>query len=568
MTKSENFIGTTMMPIGKYLSDSKKNSVPEYQRSYAWTEDEVSQLWTDLTDSITNQRSEYFIGPVVVKNGAAGDSELIDGQQRLTTALIIISVLRAIFRENGESERSDLLTTWFFGQKDILTLQIEDKFFMNEENGVIYRNFISKEVGVSQINSELSKHQRKSSNYLLLNAYVTIYSLVKQYMGGDFDGKKLLEVVTYLKEKVKILILSVSDEADAYQIFETLNDRGRSLDTLDLLKNHLFSKAKSGLPEVKQKWAALKENLQDSDPKNRFLNHFWSSLHGRSSATGLFRAIRDQITSAQDSVSFANQLSASSRVYEALRSGSSPVWTDHAAETRKNIDILRLLDAQQALPVLLAAYEAFSNDEFRKLTRLLVVMAVRYNFIGEERTGVAANYYSDLPKPIRAKSITKAAHVFKALKPIYPGDSSFFDAFKVKSVTDTKRARYILAEIENSISSTEKIVNSDPDEVNLEHVLPRNTNQHWSAANTGVEPDEHRDFVNRLGNLALVPKSKNKKVGSKSFQEKKDDLFVHCGEFTTTFNICEYERWDRSAIEKRQAYLSELAVKAWGYSDA
>lgn len=387
-------------------------------------------------------------------------------------------------------------------------------------------------------------------------------------MGEDYDGRKLLEVVAYLKEKVKILILSVSDEADAYQIFETLNDRGRSLDTLDLLKNHLFSKAKSGLQEVKQKWSALKENLQDSDPKNRFLNHFWTSLHGRGSATGLFRSIRDQITSPQESVAFANQLAASSRIYEALRSGSSPVWADHANETRKNIDILRLLDAQQALPVLLSAYENFAKDEFKKLTRLLVVMAVRYNFIGEERTGVAANYYSDLPKPIRAKSISKAAHVFKALKPIYPSDSSFSAAFKVKSVTDTKRARYILAEIENSTSPSEKIVNSDPDEVNLEHILPRNVNQHWKAVDTGVEPDEHREFVNRLGNLALVPKSKNKKVGSKSFEEKKSELFSQCGEFSTTVNVCSYDRWDRTAIESRQTYLSQLAVKAWSYTDA
>lgn len=557
-----------MMPIGKYLSDSKRNSVPEYQRSYAWTEDEVSQLWTDLTDSIANHRSEYFIGPVVVKNGTTGESELIDGQQRITTALIIISVLRSIFREHGESERADLLTTWFFGQKDILTLQIEDKFLMNEENGLIYRNFISKEVGLSKINTELLKHQKKSSNFLLLHAYATLHSLISAYMGDSFDGKKLLAVVTYLIEKVKILILSVSDEADAYQIFETLNDRGRSLDTLDLLKNHLFSKAKSGLPEVKQKWATLKENLQDSDPKNRFLNHFWSSMHGRGSTAGLFRSIRDEISSAQEAVSFANQLSAASRIYEALRSGSSPVWNDHPAETRKNIDILRLLDAQQALPVLLAAHEIFNKDEFRKLTKLLLVMAVRYNFIGEERTGVAANYYSDLPKPIREKSMTKAAHVFKELKPIYPSDSSFKEAFRAKSVTDTRRARYILAEIENSISNSEKIVNSDPDEVNLEHILPKNVNQHWRAEDTQVEAEEHRDFVNRFGNLALVPKAKNKKVGSKSFQDKKIELFSQCKDFSTTFHLCDYEKWNRHSIEKRQEFLANLAVNAWKYGES
>lgn len=567
MAQTENFIGTSMVSAGKYITNSKKIVVPEYQRSYAWTEDEVSQLWADLIDAIANSRPEYFIGPIVVKNSPSGENELIDGQQRITTMLIILSVLRSIFRENGEPKRADLLTTRFFGDEDIVTLQIIDKFKMNEENGATYRDFISKEVGASLIKTELTKHQKKHSNYLLLNAYLTMQFLVRKYMGDTFNSARLLSVVALLEEKVKVLVLSVNDEADAYQIFETLNDRGRSLDTLDLLKNHLFSKAKSSLHEVKHKWAILKENLLDSDPKNRFLSHFWTSLHGRGSSSGLFRAMRDSTSTAQEAVLFANQLADSSRIYEALHSGSSPLWNDYSSETRKNIDVLRLLDAQQALPILLAAFDKFSPDEFGKLTRLLVVMAVRYNFIGEERTGVAANYYSDIPRPIRQGTITKAAQVFSQLKIIYPSDASFIDAFKVKMVTDSKRARYILAEIENSQSAFEKIVNSDPDYVNLEHILPKNINQHWSPSQTLVSVDEHRFYVNRLGNLALVPKDKNKKGGSKSFEEKKSEIFSKCQEFSTTSGIVEYDFWSRSAIEERQAMLANLAVHAWKYGE-
>lgn len=541
--------------------------MPEYQRSYAWTEDEVSQLWADLVDAIANNRPEYFVGPIVVKNNPSGENELIDGQQRITTMLIIVSVLRSIFRENGEPKRADLLTTRYFGDEDIVTLQIIDKFKMNEENGATYRDFISKEVGESIIKTELLKHQKKHSNHLLLNAYLTMQTLVRKYMGDVFSSSRLLGVVALLEEKVKVLVLSVNDEADAYQIFETLNDRGRSLDTLDLLKNHLFSKAKSSLHEVKHKWTIVKENLLDSDPKNRFLSHFWTSLHGRSSSSGLFRAMRDGTSTAQEAVLFANQLADSSRIYEALHSGSSPLWGDHPSETRKNIDVLRLLDAQQALPILLAAFDKFSPDEFRKLTKLMVVMAVRYNFIGEERTGVAANYYSDIPKPIRMGQITKTSQVFMRLKAIYPSDASFSDAFKVKTVTDSKRARYLLAEIENSQSASEKIVNSDPDYVNLEHILPKNINQHWNPLETQVSSDEHRFYVNRLGNLALVPKEKNKKGGAKSFVEKKFEIFSKCKEFSTTFKIIDYDAWNRSAIESRQAMLAGLAVQAWKYGE-
>lgn len=102
-----NFIETDMLPISKYLATSKIIRVPEFQRSYAWTDDEVSQLWDDIVESIENHKSEYFIGPIVVKIDA-NHVELIDGQQRLTTVLIIISIIRRMFRFTGDDQSNPL----------------------------------------------------------------------------------------------------------------------------------------------------------------------------------------------------------------------------------------------------------------------------------------------------------------------------------------------------------------------------------------------------------------------------------------------------------------------------
>lgn len=558
-----NFIDTEMLPVGKYLQTSKTIRVPEYQRSFAWTEDEVGQLWVDLLDSMDHSRAEYFIGPVVVKRSATED-ELIDGQQRITTILLVIAAIRAEFRKNGDTSRADLLAS-YFGEKDIVSLSINSKFFMNEENGCIFRDFVAKEVGVEVLKQAESKYTRRHTNALLLQAYLQVLDLVSKVSGEAYNAEKLLRLFAYLTEHLKILVLSVDDESDAYIIFETLNDRGRSLDTLDLLKNHLFSKAKSHLAEVRQKWSAVRENLVGADPKGRFLQHYWMSMKGRTSTGGLFRSIKDGISSADEAVGFANSLAEGARVYEALQNPSSTLWDLHSQETKKNIGVLRLLDAQQALPILLAAESCFDHDEFRKLTWLLVVMAVRYNFIGEERTGVASNYYADVPKLIRGGNYRKASHVFNHIKQLYPNDISFRDAFTTKSISDSRRARYVLAEIENRISGSEKVVNSDPDEVNLEHVLPKNTNQYWSPAATNVLSDEHLVFVNRIGNLALVPKSMNKKSGNKEFSEKKEIIFSKCQAYTTTFMICEHAHWGRSAIEQRQVQLAEFAVATWKY---
>lgn len=562
------FIDTAMLPAGKYLADSKAIRVPENQRSYAWTDDEVTQLWDDLLDSMANSRPEYFIGPVVAKKLKNSELEIIDGQQRLTTILIMVSAIRAAFRANGDSQRADLFSKKFFGEKDIITLETTQKFYMNDENGAVFRDFVSKEIDLDIIKGEQAKYPKKNTNWVLLQSVITARGLISDYQSAHFDSDKLLRLYKYLTENLMILVLSVEDEADAYTIFETLNDRGRSLDTFDLLKNHLFSKAKSHLPEVKEKWSVLRENLLEVDPKNRFLYHFWLSHYGRASKTGLFRSIRDHVSNASEAVVFSNQLATASRLYAALHTPSSTVWDDYQPDTRKNIATLELLDAQQALPILLGAHEKFAAEDFTKLTWTLVVMAVRYNFIGEERTGVAANYYAEIAKKIRSGELSKAAHVQKFLKPIYPTDASFEAAFCTKGIIDSRRARYILAEIENSQSiGAEKVVNSDPTEVDLEHILPKNPNQHWNQQVTQITAAEHKEYVNRIGNLAVVSKSKNKGGGAKAFDVKKTDIFLS-STFETTKMICAYDAWTKSAIEHRQASLSKMALKTWCMSQA
>jgi hypothetical protein len=133
----------------------------------------------------------------------------------------------------------------------------------------------------------------------------------------------------------------------------------------------------------------------------------------------------------------------------------------------------------------------------------------------------------------------------------------------VKSLSDTKRARYLLIEIENHTSGEEKVVNSDPEKVNLEHVMPKNSNQNWNESYTGIKSDERSYYVNLLGNMALVSKDKNKRVGAKDFEEKKSELFSTQKEFKFTHSIADVKVWNKDSIDKRQKKLADAAVNVW-----
>ncbi len=558
------YISSDTTPIGQFLYNVNALKVPMFQRSYAWTDEEVKQIWLDITEAMDTAETEYFLGPMVLKKSPAY-LEIIDGQQRVATIYIILNVIRRLLRTNNEDERAELVNQEYFGKKDIMTMELQPKFQMNEVNDPIFQKYVIADSDEKNIRAATRGLLKKDTNYMLLQAVSTIWDLVRQrcFSGQDFDLQSLLAIERYLRKHVYVLLLTVTDEADAYVIFETLNDRGRGLTTMDLLKNHVFEKAAGQLEVVKSQWAIIRENLADIDPSERFLYHYWSSLHGRTSKSQLFRLMRKGITNPRTAVSFARDLGKASKLYAAFSIPGHTYWDDYDQRTRENLENLNLLDAQQALPILLAAAEKFSEVEFSKLTGYLVTMAVRYNLIGELRTGVLANYYVEVPKKIRSGEITKAAKVAREIRPIYPNDNDFIQAFSIKVLRDSRKARYLLAEIEKYATGGSRQIVGDPKKVNLEHVLPRNPSQDWKDTINSIGEDLLSDYIYRIGNLALVSSVSNRGLGSKSFAKKKEMLYSKEKDIVYTYIITSCSQWRKSDIEERQLKLAKEATRVW-----
>lgn len=559
------YIESGMKPIGVFMSDSTPIRVPPFQRSYSWTDEEVKQLWLDIIEAIDSNQFEYFLGPMVLKK-TDNYLEIIDGQQRVTTLFILLSIIRRIFTDNNDLERASWFQNTYFGKTDVDTLEIEPKFYMNEENDYIFREFVLKDINKDQVRSALKKHAKKNSNYYLLQAILTLYELIEERqkeVSGSFDQGELLKINKYLGKNTLILLLIVKDEADAYAIFETLNDRGRGLTTMDLIKNYIFGHAKSHLEQAKSSWVTIRDNLNGIESAERFLHHYWTSIHGRTSKNKLFRLMRDEISTAKTALDFVKKLADSSKIYSALVNPNASYLPDYDSHTIHNLEVLNMLEAQQTLPILLAASKTFDGIEMRKLTNILVVMAVRYNLIGELRTGVSANYYSDLPPRIQNGELSKAAKVFRELRAIYPKDEEFKDAFQKKVIRDSKKARYILSQIEKFLSEGVNEIVDDTKNVNLEHVLPKNPSSGWSSTIKGLDKEEIQEYTYRIGNLALTSSANNKGLGAKDFITKKEFLFKKEIRIATTLLINDYSEWNVDSIDDRQKKLADYAVKVW-----
>ena len=220
--------------IGHAISDNKL-SVPLYQRSYAWEESHVTDLYDDLFTSIRNSEDEYFIGSVVISAGKDRD-EVVDGQQRIATISILLSAIRDYFIESGDIDRATDLQSGYLSSRDRRTQEVIPNLRLNNsDNNFFYNKIILQPVS----NDEPSR----ASHDRILAAYKIAKDKIKSYASTvNNPTESLLDLCDFIDEHLKIILVKVPNHANAFTIFETLNDRGLTLAISDLLKNYCLVK--------------------------------------------------------------------------------------------------------------------------------------------------------------------------------------------------------------------------------------------------------------------------------------------------------------------------------------
>jgi hypothetical protein len=168
---------------------------------------------------------------------------------------------------------------------------------------------------------------------------------------------------------------------------------------------------------------------------------------------------------------------------------------------------------------------------------------------------------------IFAGELNTPQKVWKEYLPLVPRDQEFQEDFARWIETKPARARYVLAELEKAEFRTSH-GGADPEEIppweelTLEHVLPTNPVNEWSEE-IKADPELREEFMNRLGNLCLLPGKVNKESSAKSFKFKSKGIYAK-SQLTLTSQITQkYEQWNRQSIQTRQQGLAQLALLAW-----
>lgn len=563
--------------------------VPRFQRKYEW-EKEV-QVATLIYDIFSNLDRQYFVGPMIFYPKSEGKVEIIDGQQRLVTFVIFFRALvdyiqtrlaQGAFSIAEEEDVRDL-------KSDIRKLIIKgrrQRFPVLRLSKKIDRDF-RQEIVLSEGAQKVENFKRRQRGEYpavkrLKNAYLKIF----ESLGKEYDLlkevkllNKLQDLVDALENKQSFVSLTVDSYNDAYTIFETINARGKALNLSDLVKIVCFEKLHTGdtdetyLDELEFYWDKAEEKVSDF---GAFIWHLWVSNYKSCSKKKVFTKIEEHfktITKDEAERFIYDTIFDEADWYHLYENPDEISESDDIAlETKRYLEMLKAMGATRCYPLLLSidycakpAVNTITKKQANELLKKIACLTFWHSGICVKDARHLEAIYHGLALRMRkigtGHSELDVNYVLNELSKQFPPEDDCESDFLRKKFDNGNFVKMMLRNMEDQkYPPAEKELKSSR-QVWWEHVLPEHPRKDSEWKKAFEDERERTEYVDRLGNHALLYGPTNRTIGNQDFSEKEERYRdSDCG---LTREIAEYGKWDKGTIEERTKELLELAKQVW-----
>lgn len=552
-----NFRQPMLHSLGELLSPpGAPLVVPDYQRSYSWEARQAEEFWTDITEFAENVQllgPTYFLGVVVLVEGES--HEILDGQQRIATATIMLASLAKFLDEAGESSKATQIRQDHIVAFDQFGGSKQYRIEMNRYDRLFYRRLVQDGEVVEPSSQSPQSHRNIAGCWELFNRRLRQWEV-------DFDRgeavSKASRLFTTLRDRVFVMSLTAIEFNDAGDAFEKLNDRGISLSTVDLVRMLMIRRGRTeDREEIVETWRQILSTDSSGNIED-LLRYHWITLEGDPTSNRLYRVIAakfDGSCKRQDHgrryapLQFTNQLARASEIYSDIR--ESVVGDGgYASVAATVVD----LNVRPLIPLLMKLYDM--DDEVKdRVATVAMNCYVRNLLIGGQSSTDFESLVYRVAHEIQASSFSEHS---EELEKRMSDDGRFFEDFCKARISVVKRASYLLRCIETHLrEETEGGIGElevrAPSDVHVEHIYPKKPSfKHW---------DDHVEWVHRLGNMTLLGSSRNIRARNFPFRQKKTVYADSKLELTKA--LMNTRQWTPKRVEQRQQWMAELAVKVW-----
>ena len=554
--------------IGKILQSEHFYSIPKYQRNYVWKINKVEELWEDILFTLNEGKDiSYFLGSIIVKIGDV-DDELIDGQQRLTSILVLLSIICKEFIKRGDDFNRDFTKKYcVLSNKATKTLTAR---LNNPDHPVLAKivdyctNTHNEDTLEKYLEGAAYNFEKKDSNFL--KCYECFKQKIQVYLddGSDEEAITRLEQLRESITNIAIVKMEVEDQKSACLVFETINARGQRLEIQDLIKNYLFmyEDMSSGVSIFEKIWNDILSRIENSDDPSlsKFFTYYCTSFFGKQDSSDIFSSYKTNTP--RNAVSSRIQsLDEVSIIYEHIVSGS-----DGLQEHNELNDYLARLNKMRVVilrPLLISVLFAFKSNKIeykplcQRMKKIVDFFSI-YVLICHEKTNsiekIIYEYAYKLNVSFQVSVLDEFIDNLKEKKPEYEKFEREFIKIaytrhkeKYSGIVSSKsKVDFILSAFELYVAETEDFILS---KFSIEHIK-----DDYTGGNACY-----------IGNLVLLPPRKNGKLARQGYKEKQAMYEISC--FAMTRKFAKHPKlmeWDDAQISKRGKHMAkEFYEKIW-----
>jgi uncharacterized protein with ParB-like and HNH nuclease domain len=536
---------TKFQPI---IEGTKQYVVPLFQRPYRWEKKEWTVLWEDLVWLCENEEPKsHFIGSIVtmptvsVPEGVA-KFLLIDGQQRLTTIFILLTLLRDVAKSNGSND---------------LAQEIEQTMLVNPfKKGGDYFKLLPTQLDRETFKT-LIQGAEVSADSRMLHCYEFFQRKLKQSNIAITAFNKVIST------RLSVVSIVLDHDDNPHLVFESLNAKGRPLTQSDLIRNYFFMRI--DVEEQEATHARYWEPMQIAlgEDLTECIRHYLMRNGSIVKQGDVYFTLKDRVGQ-NDALKPLVDIATFAGYYKKLL---SPI-NEPNPQLRNALSRLNRLEVTTTYPFLLNCYHDYaqgkiSADDLLSILQIVENYVIR-RFVCNVPSSQLNKIFPLLYQQAQLKNPSSLADGVRSMLQSrgYPKDAEFrarlMDSKLYGAGERLIKTRLILETLESAHGHKEQ---PGFDNLTVEHMMPQTLTDWWQNHLGEDWQADHELFLHTLGNLTLT--AYNSELSNDSFLKKRQHLNNSHLELNTYFQSV--TEWNRAAIEARSKVLADLCLMVWPY---
>lgn len=592
-------VGTTK--LGTLVKEYDELIVEDYQRVYVWEDRNIKSFWEDLTELADNPHDRpHFFGTLILETKPESTTaKVVDGQQRLTTAVIVVAALRdaalnlssaKLPSEGGHLPVDVDIEAWKFLIPGTDTSKSRFK-----PNRLLRKMMMTSVIAAPSVDRPSVPWGKKLEQYEKPTAITKPFRKAVRYVaelvalelepyGSDIEKLRRIDLLlNTILERFTVLAVPTGSIDESLDIFLTLNSRGQDLKASDLVRGEILkslsanTKSEAEIQDIHKKnlreWAVIGEQVQDHEA---FLRHYLvaqsdSQITKKMVLREVERILHpeqsDGLSESSRAFEFWNSLRAAAKIYAQVLNPSFKTTTD------RYLRVLNELIVSHRVLFLNVLLVEPSEKDLEEIARLAMVLGYRWMLFGMNAQ-ILENFFRDSGRTyFKNKDAFELIQTLKHKVSEVPAIPASKWAEGQDSGVFTKATLFLHEAHEFTKVGDEEMRMKD---FHLEHVAPQAPTDWW-VEETGIaeslselDEDDWSNFVSSAGNLSLLEPKLNIPASNLPMrtadechptnrrQWKQKKCFYQKSKMQMNADICDAARWSKETIVDRTLWVAEL----------